>query len=87
MGIDQKGNFSAGGDGNKGSTEILVSRRTVLAGLMASTAAAPEPWPNLKMRIEAKAAELVALMREAHDMPFRAAIDHDCQLVLVSRSR
>ncbi|RRH98038.1 hypothetical protein EH240_19775 [Mesorhizobium tamadayense] len=77
----------AEGAGNEETqTGLMISRRSLIAGLVAATAIGKaESTPNLRQKIDETAANLAALMNELHGGgSWFANVDHDNQFVLVA---
>ncbi|MER9127818.1 hypothetical protein NKH81_33100 [Mesorhizobium sp. M0959] len=65
----------------------MVSRRALIAGLVAVTAIGKiEPAPSLRQKIDEAAANLAALMNQLHGGgSWYAEVDHEDPFVLIGR--
>ncbi|MES0034745.1 hypothetical protein NKJ74_05600 [Mesorhizobium sp. M0046] len=78
---------STGAVNEDARTNLVVSRRALMAGLVAVAATGKiEPAPNLRQKIDEAAANLAALMNELHGGgSWYAEVDHEDPFVLIGR--
>ncbi|MER8945730.1 hypothetical protein [Mesorhizobium sp. M0809] len=78
---------STGAVNEDAGTNLMVSRRALIAGLVAVTAIGKiEPAPSLRQKIDEAAANLAALMNQLHGGgSWYAEVDHEDPFVLIGR--